>query len=77
MIPRKKILFLIESLSGGGAEKILTTILNNINTNKFDVTLCCIVNTGQFLNDIPNNVAYQYIIPKKNLKYQFCNFTFC
>ena len=63
MTPRKKILFLIESLSGGGAEKILTTILNNINTNKFDVTLCCIVNTGQFLNDIPNNVAYQYIIP--------------
>lgn len=63
MTPRKKILFLIESLSGGGAEKILTTILNNININKFDVTLCCIVNTGQFLNDIPNNVAYQYIIP--------------
>ena len=63
MTHRKKILFLIESLSGGGAEKILTTILNNINTNKFDVTLCCIVNTGQFLNDIPNNVAYQYIIP--------------
>lgn len=63
MIPRKKILFLIESLSGGGAEKILTIILNNINTNKFDVTLCCIVNIGQFLNDIPSNVAYQYIIP--------------
>ena len=63
MIPRKKILFLIESLSGGGAEKILTTILNNINTNKFDVTLCCVVNTGQFLKDIPNNIAYQYIIP--------------
>ena len=63
MTPRKKILFLIESLSGGGAEKILTTILNNININKFDVTLCCIVNTGQFLNDIPSNVAYQYIIP--------------
>lgn len=63
MTHRKKILFLIESLSGGGAEKILTIILNNINTNKFDVTLCCIVNTGQFLNDIPNNVTYQYIIP--------------
>lgn len=63
MTHRKKILFLIESLSGGGAEKILTIIINNINTNKFDVTLCCIVNTGQFLNDIPNNVAYQYIIP--------------
>ena len=66
MIPRKKILFLIESLSGGGAEKILTTILNNINTNKFDVTLCCVVNTGQFLKDIPNNIAYQYIIPNPN-----------
>lgn len=66
MIKRKKILFLIESLSGGGAERILSTILNNINTYKFDVTLCCIVNIGQFLKDIPCNIKYEYIIPNPN-----------
>ena len=66
MIKRMKILFVIESLSGGGAEKILSTILNNINTDKFDVTLCCIVNVGQFLKDLPQNIKYQYIIPNPN-----------
>lgn len=63
---RKKILFLIESLSGGGAEKILSIILRNINTEKFDVTLCCVVNTGQYIKDIPKDITYKYIIPNPN-----------
>ena len=43
---KKKVLFLIESLSGGGAEKVLTTLVQNINKDKFDVTVCSIVNAG-------------------------------
>lgn len=49
----KRVLFLIESLSGGGAEKVLVTLLNNIDRNKFDICLCTIVDTGinrDFLN---------------------------
>ena len=83
MNKRKKILFVIESLAGGGAEKILSIILRNIDTAKFDVTLCCIVNVGQYLKDIPKSINYKYIIsnPKNcksflskliyNLKYKF------
>lgn len=86
MDKHKKILFVIESLTGGGAEKILSVILRNINTAKFHVTLCCIVNTGQYLNDIPKNINYKYIIsnPKDcksfwskliyNLKYKLVYF---
>ena len=86
MDKHKKILFVIESLTGGGAEKILSVILRNINTAKFHVTLCCIVNTGQYLKDIPKNINYKYIIsnPKDcksfwskliyNLKYKLVYF---
>ena len=36
---KKKILFMINSLHGGGAEKVLQTILNNINLAEYDITL--------------------------------------
>lgn len=35
----KRVLFLIDSLRGGGAEKVLVNLLNNINTDEFDVTV--------------------------------------
>ena len=47
---RKNILFLIESLSGGGAEKVLVTLVNNLDRSKFDITLCCVVNTGKYVH---------------------------
>lgn len=37
---KKKILFIIWSFSyGGGAEKILSNIVNNLDTNKYDITI--------------------------------------
>ena len=59
----KKILFLIESLSGGGAEKVLVTLLRHLDKSRFDVTLCCISNTGKFLADVPDTVRYCYLLP--------------
>lgn len=35
----KKLLFMMNSLYGGGAEKVLQTILNNLDYSKYDVTL--------------------------------------
>ncbi len=66
MSNRKKILFLIESLSGGGAEKILSILLRNIDKSRFDVTLCCIVNVGQNIKDIPNDITYKYVLKNPN-----------
>ena len=57
----KKILFMIPDLSHGGAEKVLVNMVNNIDYEKFDVTLMSIFDHGinkQFLNE---NVHYKYI----------------
>ncbi len=71
-----RILFLIESLSGGGAEKILTTLLQHINYNHFDITLCCISNIGKYLNDIHPNVHYISILPNPNNLTGFSKFCY-
>ena len=63
---KKKILFLIESLSGGGAEKVLVTLVNNLDRSKFDITLCCVVNTGKYISTLNSDVHYTYIIPDIN-----------
>ena len=34
-----KILFFIESLSGGGAEKVLCNLVNSMDQTKFDITV--------------------------------------
>lgn len=61
--PKKPLLFLIESLSGGGAEKVLTTLLRHLDSNKFDVTLCCIVDCGKYINDVKPYVHYTSLLP--------------
>ena len=35
----KKILFFIESLAGGGAEKVLSDLVSNLDQTKYDVTV--------------------------------------
>lgn len=56
---KKKVLFVIESLSGGGAEKVLTTIVKNIDKTKFDITVLTIVKTGIYVEEIEKKM-YTY-----------------
>lgn len=49
---KKKVLFAIESLAGGGAEKILTTLVKNIDQTKFDVTVLTVVKTGIYVDEV-------------------------
>lgn len=60
---RSKVLFFIESLAGGGAERVLTTLLRHLDSNKFDVTLCCIVDCGKYINDVKPYVHYTSLLP--------------
>ena len=53
---RRKILFLIESLGGGGAEKVLSTIVKHINTQKFEVTVCTITAGGKYDEEVKRRV---------------------
>lgn len=60
---RLKILFLIESLSGGGAEKVLVTLLKYLDRTRYDATVCCVSNVGPFVEDVTENVSYRYLLP--------------
>ncbi len=65
-----KLLFLIESLSGGGAEKVLSVLLKHLDKTKFDITLCTIVDTGIYAEEVKKYVKYTSILgnlQKKNL----------
>ncbi|MBD8016997.1 glycosyltransferase [Kaistella pullorum] len=63
----KKILFFIESLEVGGAEKSLATLLNTCKFQDFSVDLM-LLTPGAFLNEIPSHIN---VIVLKRLKASF------
>lgn len=59
----KKILFVIESLGGGGAEKVLTTIVKHLDKKKFDVTVLLVVETGVYVEEVKKYCKVQSMLP--------------
>ena len=59
---KRKVLFLIESLAGGGAEKVLTTLVQHIDKERFDVTVCAISGGGKYEDAIKRQVSYKAIL---------------
>lgn len=60
----KKILFFIPNLMHGGAEKVLINLVNNLDRNKYNITLHTIFDVGvnkQYLNKDTN---YKYVLKK-------------
>lgn len=60
----KKILFFIPNLMHGGAEKVLVNLVNNLDKDKYDITLQTIFDVGvnkQYLN---KNIKYKYVFKK-------------
>lgn len=52
-----KLLFLIPSLRGGGAERTLINLLERLSTtSKYDITLVVVSYNGVYINQIPNEV---------------------
>ena len=47
---KNRILFIMPSLSGGGAEKVLIDVLKYTDYSKYDVDLCLIINRGVYLD---------------------------
>lgn len=60
---KKKILFAIESLAGGGAEKVLTTLVKNIDQTKFDITVLTVVKTGVYIEEVEKYCRIISILP--------------
>ena len=55
---KHKILFLIESFSGGGAEKVLRVLLKHFDYSKYEVTVCPIVDTGVYSEEVKRYVDH-------------------
>lgn len=64
---KKKILFLIHDLGAGGAEKVLVNLVNNMNREKFDITVMTLFDCGvnkQFLAPhIHYKTCFKHMIP--------------
>ena len=43
---KKKILFFIPSLAGGGAEKVLVNMVNHLDNKKYDITVKTLFDYG-------------------------------
>lgn len=55
---KKKILFLNHTLGAGGAEKVLVNLVNHM-SDKYDVTVMTVIDTGVFKKDLGPNVTYK------------------
>lgn len=60
-----KILFHIDSLFSGGAEKVLCDLVNNMNSNEFDITVITLFKED-YHNYLNSNIHYKYIYSKNN-----------
>ena len=59
---KKKVIFIIDSLKSGGAEKVLVDILENLNSKEYDVRLLLINKVGEYIKSIPSNVKVMRLI---------------
>ena len=71
----KKVLFFVESLHCGGAEKSLLSLLNNMDLRKYDVNLMVFVKGGAFEKFVPKSIeiksAHSTIGAFERIKFKF------
>jgi glycosyltransferase involved in cell wall biosynthesis len=53
---RRKILFLLPSLTGGGAERVFTTLLRHLDRTRFEPHLALLQAQGAYMDDIPKDI---------------------
>lgn len=60
----KKILFLIHDLGPGGAEKVLVNLVNNMDQEKFQITVMSLFDEGINRQFLKPNICYKYVFKK-------------
>lgn len=63
--PKIKILFRHRSMEMGGVEKVMLSLLNNLDREKFEITVCLNLNQGELRNEFPNDVRKVYLADGK------------
>lgn len=65
MPAKKRLLFFHFDLGVGGAEKVLLNLINNLPTEKYDITLCLLFKSGIRLNDLGPHIRLKWIFNRK------------
>ncbi len=60
----KKVLFLIHDLGQGGAEKVLVNLVNNMDKEKFDITVISLFGGGVNEQFLKPHIHYRAVFPK-------------
>ncbi len=58
----KKIAFLIHDLMGGGAEKVLVNMVNNLDPQKYDITVMALFDEGVYKDSLAPHIKYKYFL---------------
>lgn len=61
----KKVLFLIHDLGQGGAEKVLVNLVNNMDHNKFDITVIALFGGGVNEQFLKSDIHFRAVWPKE------------
>lgn len=81
---KKKVAFYIESMVVGGAEKVLIDLVNNLNPNKYEVTVIALFKKSiysdycfLFEEEFQSHIHYKYLIDNTNeISYRFFNYLY-
>lgn len=60
-----KVLFRHRSMEMGGVEKVILSMLNHLNKEKFDFTICLNLNQGELRNEFPDHIRKVYLTDGK------------
>jgi len=63
--PKIKILFRHRSMEMGGVEKVLLSMLKNLDKKKFDLSLCLNLFQGELRNEIPKDIPFKTLAKGK------------
>ncbi|MGY3313445.1 glycosyltransferase involved in cell wall biosynthesis [Peribacillus simplex] len=53
---KRKVAFIIPSLRGGGAERVIINIIRNLDYKQFDISLILLKKEGPYINLLPENI---------------------
>lgn len=65
---KKKVLFFLESLAGGGAEKVLSDLVSNLDKSKYDVTVCTVTDEGVYQNKVSQHCQYHSFVKMEDIR---------
>lgn len=65
---KKKLLFLIHALNPAGAQRVLLELVNNLDFDRFDVTVQTIYDHGELIEQLDSRIRYRSIIRSKNAR---------